>query len=135
MDFIVEDAVRRGVRALYFPSATLAILCYQSCKKQNISIPEKLALIGYDGGLLYKMCSPALSQIEFSRKAIAEEAFASLMEILDKPGTIPEPKYLPPRLIEADSTAVVSRKEDRSSSSAALRIAVEEAISLLQKHL
>lgn len=105
---ILEDIIRRDVQAIYCASASIPVRVLQAAREINIRIPDDIALLGYDGGLLYRILSPSISQIEFSREDIASEAFKKLLEIINKHEMLSTPIYLKPKLIAGDSTEKVS---------------------------
>lgn len=102
---ILEDALRRGVRAIYCASASIPLMVLQASRDMGIRIPEDIAVMGYDGGALYRMLSPSISQIEFSREDIAREAFLQLTKMIARHDIGPEARYLEPHLVTGDSTA------------------------------
>ncbi|MBQ9548696.1 MAG: LacI family DNA-binding transcriptional regulator [Bacteroidales bacterium] len=104
MKFILEDALRRGVRALFAPNASLPLLCLQECRRSGVRIPQDIALMGHDGGELYRLTEPTITQIRYERRAIAEEAFSLFLEMLEDRTRIPEPRRLDPVLIPGKST-------------------------------
>ena len=139
--YILEDAVRRGTDALYCPNAPLALLCGQECRRQGINIPGDIALMGYDGGSIFSHTWPSVTQIEFNREAVAEEAFSIFLAMREHPGIIPETRYLAPRLIPSDSTARTAARASLPISDADTRRAkgaiedITRALSRLQSSI
>lgn len=109
---ILEDTIRRNVKALYCANASLPVRVLQAAKEMNIRIPEDIALFGYDGGLTYNILSPSISQIEFSREAIAKEAFAELTDMISQKTDSAGPKLIPPVLSLGDSTSITATRQN-----------------------
>lgn len=124
---ILEDAVRRGVQAVYCTSASIPVRVLQAARELGIRIPEDIALIGYDGGAQYRILSPSISQIEFSREEIAREAFGQLLEMITKGDGCGICKYLRPALVPGGSTCRPSSAANVSPQSA------EKLLSALSK--
>ena len=101
--FILEDVVRRGVQALFFPSATLPLIFLHECVRQGIRVPEQIALIGFDGGDTFSITNPPLSQVYYPREESAQEPFKMLQAIIEA-GTVPPAVVLEPALEVAAST-------------------------------
>lgn len=102
--FIVEDACRRGVDALYCPNAFLPVECMNACKDMGIRIPEDLAVMGYDGDDLFDIATPKITQISFSEELVATESFRILRESLDNRSSKPARIVASPVLITGGST-------------------------------
>lgn len=103
LQLVLESVLRRKVQALICPNASLPIACFQAMRDAGIRIPEDIALIGYDGGFIYQLLSPALTNIQYSRQDLAKKAFETLVKILAD-GNVPPPSYLPARLVAGGST-------------------------------
>ena len=66
-------------------------------------IPEDFALLGFDGGLNYRLMSPTITQIIQSPQETAEESYHMLIEMMEN--NIPASKiHLQPSLEVGDST-------------------------------
>ncbi len=107
MSFILEDLIRRKVDAAYFPSASLPLLFLSEAQSKSVSIPEEIAVIGYDGGRDYSLTSPTLSQIIFSQKEMADAAFNLLKTIMSGKPVPEQPTLLEPSLKVGHSTTKV----------------------------
>ena len=103
--FILEDCVRRGVQALYFPCASLPLIFLTEATSLGLKIPDDIAIFGYDGGKDYLITNPTISQIMYSRKEMAESAFNMLCRMMDG-GPVPETVNLKPSLATGGSTAI-----------------------------
>lgn len=137
LEIILEQAFRSGTDALYCISASLPIRCIAAGKSIGIRFPQDIALTGYDGGFLYDAISPRMTQVEYSKEEIAEEAFNMLMEMIGSQEVIPECKYLKGKFTAKESTLRDKQKESASKEADA-KDAILKAISSLQntlKHL
>lgn len=103
MEYIVEDAVRRGVEALFFPSASLPLFAMKACKKLGVRVPEDLAIFGFDGGDNYQLTTPSISQIHYSLEDSAKESFGMLKRIITE-NAEPRTVILKPNLWIGGST-------------------------------
>lgn len=130
---ILEQAHRNGTDALYCISARLPIRCLTVGKAMGIRFPQDIALTGYDGGFMYDALSPTITQIEYSREEIAEDAFDMLMEMIASQGEIPEHRYLKGRFMEGESTS--GRKKDNAGTEAGTKERIKEAMTALHKAL
>lgn len=113
---IMEDLVRRGVDAIFSPSASIPLRCIEAAHKLKVKIPEDIALIGYDGGMTFKITSPQISQIEYSRRDIAKEAFTLLMERIQTENPSDKIIRLTPSLSIGGSTCPSKEDENKSQS-------------------
>ena len=138
LELILEDVLRRGVEALYFPSMHLPLEFLQVCKEQGVSIPSRIALMGYDGGKYYKACSPSLTQIAFSQQDIAENAFSTLISMGTTPSDTPCIRYMTPTLYAAESTLRSKPGDetpDRLQNLSAAASTLREAVDALQAEI
>ena len=128
MQFILEDALRRGVDALYCPNSSLPILCSRACRQAGVSMPERIAVMGYDGGEFYSVLSPSITQISYSMQEVAAEAFRVLTARIGDYSAEPMQVKVAPRLIVGDST----RKTPAAQSEAPAPLEqLQEAVRLL----
>lgn len=102
--YILMDAVRRGVEALYCPSANIPLVCIKLCYENNIRIPEDIAILGYDGGEQYTLTSPDITQISFSREDVAKNAYEMLLKAISGQETSKGTIYITPSLVPGGST-------------------------------
>ena len=134
LEIILEQALRNGTDALYCISASLPIRCILAGKARGIHFPQDIGLTGYDGGYLYGAISPSMTQIEYSKEEIAEEAFKMLMKIIASQGEIPEQKYLKGKFTIGESSIKTREKESAGQTTDA-KDAIRKAICSLEKTL
>ncbi len=103
MDCCIRDAVGRGADAIFVPRGYLALHICNSIRRLGMSIPEDLALIGFDGGEAYRIVTPTITQLTQNTRETAEDAFNMLVDMMrnDTPG---RDIYLETQLEEGDST-------------------------------
>lgn len=138
MHFIIEDCLRRGVKALYCSNASLPLLCLKTCKMLNIRIPKDLALIGYDGGELYDLTSPSISNVSYSKEEVASEAFRILTEIMEKGPDFADEAVVRPRLVRGESSLLqtIKKPKEMDFSSALNKLeACQQALRVLHQDL
>ena len=142
MKLILEDAFRRGVDALYCASARIPVLLTMAARELKLRIPEDFAVLGYDGSNMFRLMSPSISQIEFSREEIAMRAFELLMNSISNRDAEPETVYMTPRLEAGASTENLKHESGRldeataselESSLSRAAIMIDKAISALSK--
>lgn len=133
LEIILEQALRSGTDALYCISARLPIRCISAGKSRGIRFPQDLGLTGYDGGYLYDAISPSMTQVEYSKEEIAEEAFNMLMKMIGSQGEIPACKYLKGSFTTGEST--LKTKKESVSNDADAKGVILKAISSLQDTL
>ncbi|MGM9787776.1 MAG: LacI family DNA-binding transcriptional regulator [Candidatus Cryptobacteroides sp.] len=138
MRFFIEDCLRRGVKAVYCPNASLPLLCLKTCKILNIRIPEDLALIGYDGGELYELTSPSITNISYSKEEVASEAFRILTEIMEKGPDFADEAVVRPSLVRGESSLLqtIKKPKEMDFSSALNKLeACQQALRVLHQDL
>ncbi|MBP5539586.1 MAG: LacI family DNA-binding transcriptional regulator [Bacteroidales bacterium] len=132
MTFILEDAMRRGVDAFYCPNSSLPLFCARACAGANISIPDDLAVMGYDGGDIFDITTPTITQISYSMKEVAEEAFRVLTARIQDFSMKPMRVVVPPSLKVGGSTQKAASVQGTSDSSDKPVRQLREAVRMLQ---
>jgi DNA-binding LacI/PurR family transcriptional regulator len=100
---MVREAHTRGVDAFVIPRGYLTLYLCKAIKDLGYRIPEDFAVIGFDGGLNYRIMTPTVSQIIQSPQDTAEESYRMLIEMMQN--NIPGNKVLlQPSLEVGDST-------------------------------
>jgi LacI family transcriptional regulator len=112
-DFTTEGgykAARRLLRTLH-PSAVfagndlIAIGALRYVREQNIRVPEKLSIIGFDGIELGRYVHPAITTIDQRIRELGEMAAATLIRVMAKdPGSANKHHILKPKLLLREST-------------------------------
>lgn len=100
---LVRSAYERGVEAFVIPRGYLALYLCKAIKDLGYRIPDDFAVIGFDGGLNYRIMTPTVSQIIQNPQETAEESYHMLIEMMQN--NIPGSKVLlQPSLEVGDST-------------------------------
>ena len=79
---LVYEAHKRGTDALLIPRGYLALYVCKAIKDLGYRIPEDFAVLGFDGGLNYRIMTPVVSQIIQSPQETAEESYRMLIEMM-----------------------------------------------------
>ena len=79
---LVHEAHKRGTDAFIIPRGYLALYVCKAIKDLGYKIPEDFAVIGFDGGLNYRIMTPVVSQIIQSPQETAEESYRMLIEMM-----------------------------------------------------
>lgn len=132
MKFILEDALRRGVDAFYCPNSSLPLFCVQACADAKVSIPGDLAVMGYDGGDIYGITTPTLSQVSYPMKEVAAEAFRVLSARIQDFSVEPMQVLISPRLLVGGSTQKSSSGPGDPDASDRPAERLQEAVRLLR---
>lgn len=100
---LLSQARNRGTEAFLIPRGYLALYLSKAIIDKGYRIPEDFALLGFDGGLNYRLMSPTITQIIQSPQETAEESYHMLIEMMEN--NIPASKiHLQPSLEVGDST-------------------------------
>lgn len=81
----------------------LAIGGIKQLKKENISIPEKIAIFGVDNSLYGKICSPELSTLDNKLIEVSKKASEVLMTVLSKKSA-PSKIYFSTEILQRKTT-------------------------------
>ena len=100
---LVHEAHKRGTDAFLIPRGYLALYVCKAIKDLGYKIPEDFAVIGFDGGLNYRIMTPTVSQIIQSPQETAEESYRMLIEMMQN-NTPGSRILLQPSLEVGDST-------------------------------
>ena len=100
---LVHEAHKRGADAFIIPRGYLALFVCKAIKDLGYRIPEDFAVIGFDGGMNYRIMTPVVSQIIQSPQETAEESYRMLIDMMQNnaPGSR---ILLQPSLEVGDST-------------------------------
>lgn len=102
---LLEEAKKRGTDAFLIPRGYLALYLCKAIHDNDYSIPEDFAVLGFDGGLNYRIMTPTVSQIIQSPQETAEESYRMLIEMMQN--NIPGSRiFLQPSLEIGESTKV-----------------------------
>lgn len=102
---LLHEAKERGTDAFLIPRGYLALYLCKAMHDNNYRIPDDFAVLGFDGGLNYRIMSPTISQIIQSPQETAEESYRMLIEMMQN--NIPGSRILlQPSLEIGESTKV-----------------------------
>ncbi len=83
---------------------TLAIGVTEELKRQNISIPGDIAVVGFDDIYAARFHSPALSTIHVPKMDLGKEAFKLLVEVINNPSQVPQTRIIAVECVCREST-------------------------------
>ncbi len=75
--------------AVFVANDLTAIEAMRAFQDHGLSIPEDLAIVGFDNGELAPLVYPPLTTVRVSRKALGEQAVRRLVDMLAHPDTPP----------------------------------------------
>ena len=81
----------------------LALAAIKYAKKAGLSIPDDLAIIGYDNSMLACCCDPELSSIDVQMESLCQQLVANLMRAL-KGDSVPAITTLPGHIFYRETT-------------------------------
>ncbi len=82
----------------------MALGALRACHDMSLTIPDDIAIIGFDDIHLTSMVSPSISSIQVDKYAIGVKAMTRLLEMLAQPETIFPQQQMPVKLILREST-------------------------------
>lgn len=104
---VITETVRRaheqGSDALLIPRGYLTIDAMMAMRRAGLSVPDDMALMGFDGGLIYELTTPRISQVFQSTEDTAQEAFNLLSAMMN--GAPASTILIGPGLKPAESTS------------------------------
>ena len=109
------EAQLQHLLSLKEPPTALFFCYYESClsgiselAKYNISVPEKISIIGFDDDPLFSSLAPSITVIAQDFLTIGKEATKILLSRISGEDSSPGKKVLVPvRLIERESVAAI----------------------------
>lgn len=105
---IVQGIYERGSQAILVPRGYLALHISNVVKMLDLKIPEDLAIIGFDGGLNYRIMTPTLTQIVQDTRETAENSYNMLISMLEN-NTPASRIILEPSIESGDSTRKINK--------------------------
>ncbi len=82
LNHLLIQAKKRGTDAFLIPRGYLALYLCKAIYDNSYGIPDDFAIIGFDGGLNYRIMTPTVSQIIQSPQETAEESYRMLIEMM-----------------------------------------------------
>lgn len=100
--------------AVFMFNDQMAIGALHAAQHLGLSVPDDLAVVGFDGIVLGAYTNPELTTIEQPRPEVGRSAVALILEMLDAPTTLPESQAtrevtLPLRLLVRESCGASTR--------------------------
>lgn len=89
---------------LFAYNDSMAIGAMRSAKSSGLRIPDDLAVVGFNDIEMSALVSPGLTTVRLDRSLLSEEATRALHELIEAPGSSPDPVVLPVDLVVREST-------------------------------
>lgn len=99
---IIDDAIKRGVEALFMPTYSLSAAVLSVMKKKGVKTPADLALVCFDESDIYSLYRRTVTHIVQPLKELGEKSVEVLVDMID--GKEPKQIILNPELILGEST-------------------------------
>lgn len=104
----IDALLKKGLMfdGIFATNDWLAYGAVQTLKKNRISVPDEVKVIGFDDDSIAKYSYPSITTIHQETSSIAEKAASILHQLISKPDMQIEARYLdvPTRLIERETT-------------------------------
>ena len=91
------------VTAIFCYNDLLAIGALQACKQLGRAVPEDVAVIGFDDIPFASLVQPSLSTVHMDKYGLGSQAVLRLLEMLENPGQMFEPRILQSELLLRES--------------------------------
>jgi LacI family transcriptional regulator, repressor for deo operon, udp, cdd, tsx, nupC, and nupG len=117
--FTIADAYQAARQLLECPDPPSAIVCdsdvlavgvYKAAKDLHRTIPQDVAVVGFDDGLIARILDPELTTVAIPTTVIGEQSFLLLLAVLEE-GRVPAQTIVPLELVVRASTAAVRATE------------------------
>jgi LacI family transcriptional regulator len=89
---------------LFAASDLMAAGAVRAAHDLVVAVPEELAIVGFDDTALAALIQPPLTTVRQNMKAIGEAAAEALGEMIDDPGSAPDPLLVPTQLVVRSSS-------------------------------
>lgn len=108
-----KELIEKGVTAIFAGNDLMAYGIYKYAKKEGISIPEDLSIIGYDNTEICNMLSFRLTTIDQNAENMGEKAADVMIghfkkKKYEKDQTKPRTYYFTPFLVEGESVKKIN---------------------------
>lgn len=100
---IIQDALSRGVEALFLPTYSLSAQVLSVMKKRGLQTPKDFAVVGFDESDIYSLYSTTVTHLVQPLKELGEKSVEVLARMIA--GHPAEKIVLKPELKEGGSTA------------------------------
>ena len=90
--------------AVFCANDTVAIGVIEELKRQHITVPGQIAVVGFDDIYAARFHSPAISTIHVPKMDLGKEAFKLLLEVINNPSQVPQTRIIGVECVCRDST-------------------------------
>ncbi|MDO5746906.1 MAG: LacI family DNA-binding transcriptional regulator [Actinomycetaceae bacterium] len=104
------EAVKQGMTGLIFASDLMAVGALSSLRDAGFNIPEDVSIIGYDGWDITSELNPPLTTIQQSVDSICEQAFKTLVSLINGDTLLTHSLMFSPLLVTRSSTGVAPQR-------------------------
>lgn len=98
----------RDFTAIIAGSDLVALGCYAALRKENISVPEDISVVGYNGIIFCNEFSPPLTSVHVPKYDIGVSAASLIIEAIENPGAPAVSVLLPTTLQVRSSTKSIT---------------------------
>lgn len=103
----VDDYVRKEqLDAIITLDDMTALTCISYLRKAGLSVPEDVAVVGFDNEVFSSLLEPPLATIDGDLAKQAEESVALLFKIMKEPNSEPETRVITPIFIPRKSAGI-----------------------------
>ena len=100
---VIQDALGRGVEALFLPTYSLSAQVLSTMKKLGLQTPKDLAIVGFDESDIFSLYATTVTHIVQPLKELGEKSVETLVRMIE--GGPAEKTVLRPTLVDGGSTA------------------------------
>lgn len=114
-DAATTSLLQQGVTAIIFGSDIMAMGGIRAAKRQGLSLPGDLSIVGMDNSTFMQFITPSLTTVRQPILEIAQEAVAFLLSPAEDDSSAKSDLLFRPELVVRASTAPARAEDDRSS--------------------
>ncbi|WP_072166459.1 ribose operon transcriptional repressor RbsR [Erwinia sp. Leaf53] len=96
-------ALEQPPQAVFTSNDAMAVGVYHALYQAGLTVPQDMAVMGYDDIELARYMTPPLTTIHQPKDELGQLAVDTLLQRLNKPGASPQLLVLTPELVERDS--------------------------------
>lgn len=89
---------------------SLAVSLLEFCKKQGVSVPKDISIVGIDDSSQARICEVPLTTVRHPKQELGEKAAEVLLEMISNPSYNSKDVVFTPKLIERASAVPVNRR-------------------------
>ena len=98
-------STREEITAIVAYNDMVAFGIYQACEELGKSIPDEMAIIGFDDIPLAALVKPSLSTLRIDKRALGKDAIQTLISLINGEKDIAHERIIQPTLIIRDSVS------------------------------